>query len=285
MSWCVRRWVMGFLLLGSLLLSGCALTPKDPQALSLSDGLLARQLDTIEAHLNKTPSQQRTVIYVGSAQHSQSLVFQRDVLLLKQRLLEINPDVQTILLSNQLESSQLNYPFATLSSLDMVFKRIENWSQKRPIHLVTLISTHGNVDLLSVNIGNAYWPAVRSVNIKKWLDAIPQVPSVWILSACFSGSFVPPLRGPQRIIMTAAAHNRNSFGCAYNDKNTYYMGNLLGEGWTPDQTWQVNHQQMAQKIMALEQKNGLLDSSPQIDIPEKFRSQKIRDFVSGRLIE
>jgi hypothetical protein len=63
------------------------------------------------------------------------------------------------------------------------------------------------------------------------------------------------------------------------------MGNLLGEGWTPDQTWQVNHQQMAQKIMALEQKNGLLDSSPQIDIPEKFRSQKIRDFVSGRLIE
>ena len=85
--------------------------------------------------------------------------------------------------------------------------------------------------------------------------------------------------------MTAAAHNRNSFGCAYHDKNTYFMGNLLGEGWRPDQTWQENHQQMAQKIMVLEQKNGLLASSPQIDVPEKFRSQKIRDFVNGRLPE
>jgi hypothetical protein len=42
---------------------------------------------------------------------------------------------------------------------------------------------------------------------------------------------------------------------------------------------------MAQKIMVLEQKNGLLASSPQIDVPEKFRSQKIRDFVNGRLPE
>lgn len=282
MSWCVRRWGMGILLWASLFLSGCALTPKDPQALSQSDALLSRQLDAIDAHLNKTPPQQRTVIYVGSAQHSQSLVFLRDVLLLKQRLLEINPNVQTILLSNQLESSQLNYPFATQSSLDMVFKRIGDWSQKRPVHLVILVSTHGNVDVLSVNIGNAYWPAVRSVNIKKWLDAIPHVPSALILSACYSGSFVPTLQGPQRIIMTAAAHNRNSFGCAYHDKNTYFMGNLLGEGWNPDQTWQENHQQMAQKIMALEQKNGLLASSPQIDVPEKFRNQKIRDFVNGR---
>ncbi len=282
MTWCVCRWSMGILFSGILLLSGCALTPKDPQALLESDELLSRQLDTIDAYLNKTSPQQRTVIYVGSAQNSQSLVFQRDVLLLKQRLLEINPNLQTILLSNQLESSQLNYPFATQSSLDMVFKRIGDWSQKRPIHLVTLISTHGNVDLLSVNIGNAYWPAVRSVNIKKWLDVIPHVPSALILSACYSGSFVPPLQGPQRIIMTAAAHNRNSFGCAYHDKNTYFMGNLLGEGWNPDQTWQENHQQMAQKIMALEQKNGLLASSPQIDVPEKFSSQKIRDFVNGR---
>jgi hypothetical protein len=285
MSWCVPQWALCFIVLWSLLLSGCALTPKDPQAQSQSDVLLSRQLDAIDAHLNKTPPQQRTVIYVGSAQHSQSLVFQRDVLLMKQRLLEINPDVQTILLSNQLESSQLNYPFATLSSLDTVFRRIGDWSQKRPIHLVTLISTHGNVDILSVNIGNAYWPAVRSANIKKWLDAIPQVPSALILSACYSGSFVPPLRGPQRVIMTAAAHNRNSFGCAYHDKNTYFLGNLLGEGWKPNQTWLENHQQMAAKVTQLEQINGLLASSPQIDVADKLGAQKVSDFVSGRLPE
>jgi hypothetical protein len=84
--------------------------------------------------------------------------------------------------------------------------------------------------------------------------AILQVPSASILSTCYSGPFVPVLHGPQRVIMTAAAHNRNSFGCPYRDKNNYLIGNFLDEGRNPDQAWQKNHQQIAQKILTLEQK-------------------------------
>jgi hypothetical protein len=91
------------------------------------------QLDTIDAHLNKTPPQRRSVIYFDSAQRSQPFAFERDILLLKQRSFKINPDIKIIVISNQLELKQLNYPLTTLSSLDTMLGRIEGWSKKRPV--------------------------------------------------------------------------------------------------------------------------------------------------------
>lgn len=113
------------LTIGIFLLHGCALTPKDSQAQLQSDLLLAQQLENIEKYLQKIPPQTRTAIYIGSAQHSQSLVFQRDVLSVEQKLKEINPNVQSIILSNQLETNRLIYPFATQSTLNQIFQKIE----------------------------------------------------------------------------------------------------------------------------------------------------------------
>ncbi|MBU6297653.1 MAG: peptidase C13 [Alphaproteobacteria bacterium] len=47
-------------------------------------------------------------------------------------------------------------------------------------------------------------------------------PTVVIVSACYSGVFVPALKAPNRIILTAAAADRASFGCGQLDKYTYF---------------------------------------------------------------
>ncbi len=47
-------------------------------------------------------------------------------------------------------------------------------------------------------------------------------PTVVILSACFSGAFVPALAGPNRLILTAARRDRTSFGCGDNDKYPFF---------------------------------------------------------------
>jgi hypothetical protein len=39
-------------------------------------------------------------------------------------------------------------------------------------------------------------------------------PAIVIISACFSGVFVPYLQGPQRMVVTAARPDRSSFGCS-----------------------------------------------------------------------
>lgn len=47
-------------------------------------------------------------------------------------------------------------------------------------------------------------------------------PTVVVVSACFSGVFVPFLQAPDRIVLTAAARDRSSFGCGETDRYTYF---------------------------------------------------------------
>ena len=47
-------------------------------------------------------------------------------------------------------------------------------------------------------------------------------PTVVIVSACFSGVFVPALAAPNRMVLTAARPDRSSFGCGEADKYPYF---------------------------------------------------------------
>jgi hypothetical protein len=47
-------------------------------------------------------------------------------------------------------------------------------------------------------------------------------PSVIVMSSCYSGQFVTPLAGDNRIIMTAARPDRTSFGCGEMDHYTFF---------------------------------------------------------------
>jgi hypothetical protein len=47
-------------------------------------------------------------------------------------------------------------------------------------------------------------------------------PTVVIISACFSGVFVPALAAPNRMVLTAARPDRSSFGCGEADKYPYF---------------------------------------------------------------
>ena len=47
-------------------------------------------------------------------------------------------------------------------------------------------------------------------------------PTVIVMSACYSGQFVAPLQGDNRIVMTAARPDRTSFGCGEMDHYTFF---------------------------------------------------------------
>ena len=47
-------------------------------------------------------------------------------------------------------------------------------------------------------------------------------PTVVIISACFSGVFVPALAAPNRMVLTAARPDRSSFGCGEADRYPYF---------------------------------------------------------------
>ena len=53
-------------------------------------------------------------------------------------------------------------------------------------------------------------------------DACGARPTVVIISACYSGVFVPPMSRPDRLVLTAARPDRSSFGCGESDRYPYF---------------------------------------------------------------
>lgn len=277
----VSRVVLVVLL--ALVLSACALSPKKAESRIASDDLLAQQFEIVDKNLAQMPSGERVVLYVGSAQHSQSLVFQRDVLLVQKHLLAVNPRLQSIILSNEPQTSKLLYPFATLHTLKQTFDRIAIWSKKYALTLVVLISTHGNIDILSSNVANEYYTPIQSKHLQPWLDELGDTPTTVILSACYSGSFLPKLASAKRIVLTAAAADRNSFGCSYHAANTYFIGELFGSSFNPTKTWQQNFDVARQGIEQREKAmQAAAPSNPQSSIPNSWVDEKVVDFLMPR---
>ena len=54
-------------------------------------------------------------------------------------------------------------------------------------------------------------------------------PTVAIMSACYSGVFVPMLQGPRRIVFTAARWDRTSFGCGEENQYTFFDTCVLAQ--------------------------------------------------------
>ena len=270
------------LVLGLLagVLCACTLSPKQADTQMASDELLAQQLATVERALAQAPAGERTVLYLGSAQHSQSLAFQRDVLLVQKQLQAVNPRLQSIILSNEMRTSRLVYPFATLHTLTQAFDRIASWSKKYPLTVVVLVTTHGHVDILSSNVANEPYTPIQTRHLRLWLDALGRTPSALILSSCYSGSFLPALAAADRIVLTAAAANRNSFGCNYESDNTHFVGELFGTGFDPAKTWQQNFDRTRHGIEKKEVAMGLAPSSnPQHSVPKALADRSVADFL------
>jgi hypothetical protein len=60
-------------------------------------------------------------------------------------------------------------------------------------------------------------------------DACGERPAVVVVAACFSGVFIPPLAGPNRMVLTAARPDRASFGCGEEDRYTFFDTCMLDQ--------------------------------------------------------
>jgi hypothetical protein len=90
-------------------------------------------------------------------------------------------------------------------------------------------------------------------------------PTVVIVSACHSGVFLTPaMRQPNRVVLTAAASARASFGCGAGDQYTYYDQCLLQQ-FDRAATWRELAAATRSCVESLERRMGVKPpSQPQI---------------------
>jgi hypothetical protein len=96
-------------------------------------------------------------------------------------------------------------------------------AEKAPAGCLVFVTSHGSPE------GVVFGFQTRSpANLARLIDdACGARPTVAIISACYSGVFVPALSGPNRMVMTAARPDRSSFGCGSTDVYTFFDACLI----------------------------------------------------------
>ena len=104
-----------------------------------------------------------------------------------------------------------------------VANRLKELTQKAAGGCLVYFTSHGAPE--GVVVDQDIWSPVP---VGQLIDATcGNRPTVVVISACFSGVFVPALEGPNRMILTAARRDRTSFGCGQADRYTYFDGCFL----------------------------------------------------------
>ncbi len=105
------------------------------------------------------------------------------------------------------------------------------------------------------------------------------VPTVVVVSACHSGTFIDnQMRKPNRVILTAAATDRTSFGCGSDDEFTYYDRCLLQQ-FDEATTWRGLALATRSCVEGLERRLGVRPPS----MPQLFVGAAVADLrLPGR---
>jgi Peptidase C13 family len=218
---CLRLLVISL----SIALIGCASSPYQKENKLQSDSKLSKQVAQAKQQIEA--SKEPRILYAGFAMHAQSKAFRQDVLLASKAVLSMDPNAVVFKLANPVVGQDADFPYATRENIEQVINELGSLARPQD-KIVLLFTTHGNRGILAINAGNQDYREVSAYDLKNWLNKLNDKPVVLALSACYSGSFIDPLKNINRIILTAADKDRNSFGCNYQSSNTFFVEETFG---------------------------------------------------------
>lgn len=136
--------------------------------------------------------------------------------------------------------------------------------------LILFATTHGDPDSgLAYRDGDNGIGMIAPMRLANLLDGLEFERRMILLSACYSGIFVPLLTNENSIIVTAAAANRTSFGCAPGNDWTFFGDALINNGLRKSQPFEKATEEAIGLIAKWENSKQLIPSRPQTFFGDK----------------
>ncbi|MFV0665057.1 C13 family peptidase [Denitromonas sp.] len=135
--------------------------------------------------------------------------------------------------------------------------------------LVVFLTSHGSEEH---RFDLSLWPfrfdELTPEVLRRELDAAGIRYRALIVSACFSGGFVPSLAGPDTLVMTASRADRNSHGCSHSADWTFFGRALFNEALRETYAFDTAFEQARAAVAVREAAEGYEASEPQIALGE-----------------
>jgi len=173
---------------------------------------------------------------------------------------------RTIVLANDEGPERADGP-GSPHTLALALARIAEVMDRKEDVLVLYSTSHGTPDA-----GLVYKDMQRGAGIispdrlSELLEPLGFKNRLLMLQACYSGQFVPALRGPGTVVVTAAAADRSSFGCQAGNDWTLFGDALINHAMRQPLPLDLQLRRAAALIAGAEEQANLPASNPQISI-------------------
>lgn len=136
--------------------------------------------------------------------------------------------------------------------------------------LILFATTHGDpVSGLAYRDGNNGIGMIAPLRMASLLDGLGFQRRMILLSACYAGVFLPHLTNADSVIVTAAASNRTSFGCAPGNDWTFFGDALINNALRKPQPFDKATEEAVTLIGQWENSQKLIPSRPQTFVGDK----------------
>ncbi|MBJ6726581.1 C13 family peptidase [Geomesophilobacter sediminis] len=179
---------------------------------------------------------------------------------------------RTLLLANNPQSAT-TIPFATATNLGRALNGIGKVMDRDQDVLFLYLTSHGSRQHeLDVSNGPLDLDQITPESIRRMLKSSEIPYRVIVVSACYSGGFIEPLKDDRTLIITAADPTHESFGCGFGEKYTWFGDAFFG---ALSQNYSITKafDQARETIRKWENEQGETPSNPQIWIGKKIEKK------------
>ncbi len=173
---------------------------------------------------------------------------------------------RTIVLAGSDGTAPSALPRGSPASLAIALARVAELMDENEDALILYSTSHGARFGLYYNDADNGYGAISPNRMRAMLDGLGLRNRLLILSACYSGIFVPVLASPTTAIVTAAAADRTSFGCAADNDWTFFGDALINRALRKPQPLPAAFTEAQGLISGWETQVGQPPSQPQIQL-------------------
>lgn len=203
--------------------------------------------------------------FVGAAGYASQDVFMREVNSISRLFDErFGTAGRSLRLINNADTIR-DVPIASKTSLGKTFERIAELMNPDEDILFLFMTSHGSKEhRFSLDFGMMRFNDLDPPALRKLLDDAGIKRRVIVVSACYSGGFIDALQNDDTLVITAAAADKNSFGCDNENDYTYfgkaYFDEALRKTWSFTEAFELAKPVIAER----EKQQEYTPSEPQI---------------------
>ena len=243
-----------------------------------SEAVLSAQQELFDKALDDLADERPQVTdlyFVGFAPYAGEDVFRKDMDLARDLFDQrFDTEGRSIVLLNN-PRTVLHQPMATVTNLRATLKEIGATIDRDDDVVMVYLESHGGRDhRLAAEFPPLELEQLTPETLRTMLDEAAIKWRIIVVSACYSGGYIEPLKDEFTLILTASATDRTSFGCGTESNATYFADALFQHALRFEDSFVKAFAQARERIAEHEREQNVSPpSDPQIYVGDEMAAK------------